>query len=73
MPGLDQTGPQGNGPRTGRGQGLCRQAEYGGRPGQNPAAQNRKGRGKGPGRKMGNRFGRRSVFGPGQMLPSDEE
>ena len=73
MPGFDQTGPQGDGPMSGRAQGICGTArsdnmsETSGFYGQ--------GRGRGQGRGFrcgrGNRFGRRSSeFGRWQ-LPSD--
>lgn len=73
MPGFDRTGPEGNGPMTGRGQGSCRQAEYGGRRGQGQTAGKGQGRGRGRRCGMGNRFGQNRMFGPSQALPSDEK
>lgn len=73
MPGLDKAGPRGNGPMTGRAQGLCRQNNEGGR--QNDGSAMAKGRGQGRGLRcgMGNRFGKRGRFGPNQTNPIDEE
>ena len=63
MPGLDRTGPWGEGPRTGRQMGKCR-------PGNNPddSINNLPERGFGPGRGRGygNRFGRGYGRGSGR-------
>ena len=73
MPGLDKTGPQGNGPMTGRAQGTCRQGNFGRR--QSDGSAFGRGRGQGGGFRcgMGNRMGRRNSFGPNQPRPIDEE
>ncbi len=74
MPGLDKTGPLGNGPMSGRAQGRC----LSDRPGRQ---QEQGGFGQGRGRKRGNgfgcgmrqRFGRGAAFNQSQPLPINDE
>ncbi len=73
MPGLDKTGPQGNGPMTGRAKGSCRQGNYGGPQSDGFAPLRGRGQGRGLRCGMGNRRGRRNNFGPNQPRPIDEE
>lgn len=73
MPGLDKTGPQGNGPMTGRAQGLCRQDGNGGRRGRGPATGNGQGRRRGLRCGMRNRFGHKAMTGSSQLRPANEE
>ncbi len=56
MPGLDRTGPQGQGPRTGRQTGRCATRKTGTDKEQQPEDTNM-GRGKGRGRGVGKRLG----------------
>jgi len=58
MPGVDRTGPMGQGPRTGRGLGLCGPGEPA-RPAEGPAI----GLGRGAGRGLGRGGGRRGGGG----------
>ena len=75
MPGFDQTGPRGDGPMSGKAQGMWRvagtggaQERYGG------CGQGRsRGRGRGFGCGMGNRFGRRGVVGLRWTEPLENE
>ena len=66
MPGFDQTGPRGDGPMSGKGQGNCgaartgRMQEWRGGYGQGQG----RGRGRGFRCGMGNQYGRRAGVGP---------
>jgi hypothetical protein len=60
MPQRDQTGPQGQGPKTGKGQGKC------GRKGGKPASQGQGGRGRGQGSGRGAGRGQGKGNGAGQ-------
>ena len=66
MPGFDQTGPRGDGPLSGKGQGNCATARAGRMQGWcDGYGQGRdRGRGRGFRRGMGNRCGRRAGVGP---------
>ncbi|PIE62559.1 MAG: hypothetical protein CSA25_04480 [Desulfobacter postgatei] len=62
MPGFNQRGPQGSGPMTGRGQGVCRNRnmagdDYANRYGGRGCGRGFGGRGRGMGRGMGRGFG----------------
>lgn len=66
MPGLNQTGPSGNGPMTGRGRGLCATDRIAYR---GPVSNNTsRGRGAGYGRGRGLRRCLRLGFGPENLL-----
>lgn len=75
MPGFDQTGPGGDGPMSGRAQGMCRAARSGSMLATAGGYSQGRGRGQGRGFRCGrgNRFGRRSAEVGRWPLPSDDD
>ena len=75
MPGFDQTGPRGNGPMSGKGQGMCGTARSGRMQEDFGGFGQGRGRGRGRGFRggMSNRFGRRVGTGPQGTDPRDNE
>ncbi|MGI9535884.1 MAG: DUF5320 domain-containing protein [Desulfocapsaceae bacterium] len=76
MPGFDKTGPSGNGPMSGKAQGMCRSARTSRQQEQSGGYGQGKGRRQGSGFRcgMGNRFGRQGTSGPNRpQLFKDEE
>ncbi len=75
MPGFDQTGPRGDGPMSGKAQGMCGTARYGRAVQESGGHGQGRGRGRGRGFRcvMGNRFGRRVGVGPQWAEPRENE
>ncbi len=75
MPGFDQTGPRGDGPMSGKAQGMCGAARYGRAVQESGGHGQGRGRGRGRGFRcvMGNRFGRRAGAGPQWAEPPEYE
>ena len=75
MPGFNKTGPLGDGPMSGKAQGMCRPARSGRQ--QEQAGSCGQGRGRRQGRTfrcgMGNRFGRQGALGPYRSQPFKNE
>ncbi len=75
MPGFDKTGPLGDGPMSGRAQGVCRSAHSGRQ--MERAGGYGLGRGRRQGRGfrcgMGNRYGRQGAQGPNRTQPFNDE
>ncbi|MBT8330306.1 MAG: DUF5320 domain-containing protein [Desulfofustis sp.] len=75
MPGFDQTGPRGDGPMSGKAQGMCRAARSGRMQKEFDGCGQGRGRGRGRGFRcgMGNRFGHRVGIGPQTPQPCEDE
>ena len=74
MPGFDKTGPLGDGPMSGRAQGMCRSSRSGRQTERSGGYGLGRGRRQGRGFKcgMGNRFGRQGI-GPNRTQPFNDE
>ena len=75
MPGFDQTGPRGDGPMSGKAQGMCGAARSGRAPQESGGYGQGRGRGRGRGFRCGkgNRFVRRAGVGPQWTEPRENE
>jgi len=75
MPGFDKTGPSGDGPMSGKAQGICRSARSGRQQEQSGGYGQRKGRRQDRTFRCGrgNRFGRQGTPGPNRPQPFKDE